>query len=191
MKALAGAALGLWAMTGAAHAEVTELQVGLYQHNARVLTAKTSNKEDGPVLDMQVNFSSPHILNWAFAPEPYVVAAANLSGDTSHAGVGLEWNFPLSQKWAFRPGLGYVIHNGEIDDPYPPGTAQSLQFDQEHVLLGSRDLFRVSFGLTRQLSENWSVQGSWVHLSHGQIIGHGRNQGLDELGVRLGYRFGN
>jgi lipid A 3-O-deacylase len=28
------------------------------------------------------------------------------------------------------------------------------------------------------------------HLSHGQILGDGRNQGVDQIGIRLGYQFG-
>jgi lipid A 3-O-deacylase len=30
----------------------------------------------------------------------------------------------------------------------------------------------------------------YEHLSHGQILGNGRNQGLDTLGLRVAYRFG-
>jgi lipid A 3-O-deacylase len=57
------------------------------------------------------------------------------------------------------------------------------------VLLGSRDLFRTSLALTWDLSESFAVQGIYEHLSHGQILGSGRNQGLDEIGVRAVWRF--
>jgi hypothetical protein len=33
------------------------------------------------------------------------------------------------------------------------------------------------------------VQAVFEHLSHGQILGSGRNQGLDMAGVRVVYRF--
>ncbi|MET0183050.1 MAG: acyloxyacyl hydrolase, partial [Caulobacterales bacterium] len=87
-------------------------------------------------------------------------------------------------------GLGYVIHDGEEENPYTPGTPQSTQFADTHVLFGSRDLFRTSLGLTKELGESWSAQLFFSHLSHGNIIGDGHNQGLDQLGVRMGYRFG-
>ena len=33
------------------------------------------------------------------------------------------------------------------------------------------------------------MQGIYEHLSHGQILGEGRNQGLDEIGVRAVWKF--
>jgi lipid A 3-O-deacylase len=29
----------------------------------------------------------------------------------------------------------------------------------------------------------------WVHLSHGQVLGDGRNQGIDTAGLVMTYRF--
>jgi lipid A 3-O-deacylase len=44
--------------------------------------------------------------------------------------------------------------------------------------------------VTYHLDSPWMVQGYYEHLSHGQILGEGRNQGLDEFGIRVGYRVG-
>jgi lipid A 3-O-deacylase len=64
-----------------------------------------------------------------------------------------------------------------------------VDFSANHVLLGSEDLFRTSLALTWKFSDTWGVQGIYEHLSHGQILGKGRNQGLDEIGVRAVWTF--
>jgi lipid A 3-O-deacylase len=173
-----------------AHADVTEVHVGVLAHDICVTVCKNAWKEPGPAVEFAVNFDSPHWLNWAGAPQPYAVASINTAGATSFGGVGLEWRWQFAHNWALQPGLGYVIHNGEINNPFANGTPEAAKFNDEHLLLGSRDLFRVSLGLTRELPGPWEGQLFYSHLSHGQILGHGRNQGLDQLGVRLGYRFG-
>lgn len=182
-----GAALGL---APAAHAGVDEVHVGLMAHNICVTDCKNANKEDGPNLDMQVSFDSPGFLHWLGAPQPYAMASVNLAGDTSFGGVGLEWRWDFSEHWALEPGLGYVVHDGALNLPFPDGTPEAAAFTDENVLLGSRDLFRTSLALTRDFEGPWEVQLQFEHLSHGQILGEGRNQGMDQLGVRFGYQFG-
>ena len=51
---------------------------------------------------------------------------------------------------------------------------------------GREDLFRTTLALTWDIGETWALQGIYEHLSHGQILGEGRNQGLDEIGMRAG-----
>jgi len=64
-------------------------------------------------------------------------------------------------------------------------------FQDENLLLGSEDLFRTSLAINRELRDGWGVQFIFEHLSHGQVLGNGRNQGLDEVGVRFTYDFNN
>lgn len=189
----AGAMLGpVWILAcGAAQAGVDEFRLGVMAHNIQVIDGKNADKEDGPAIEAQLNFESPGFLSWAGAPRPYLVASANLAGDTSFAGVGLEWRWRFAENWSLDPGFGYVIHDGEIDNPFPSGDPQAAIFAQDHVLLGSRDLFRTSIGVTRHLGGDWSAQLFYSHLSHGQILGDGRNQGMDQIGLRLGYAFGD
>jgi lipid A 3-O-deacylase len=91
---------------------------------------------------------------------------------------------------ALEPGLGYVVHNGEIDIPYPTGDPRNADFAANNVLLGSRDLFRDTIALERRWGPNFATQLFYEHLSHGQILGNGRNQGMDELGLRAVVLFG-
>jgi lipid A 3-O-deacylase len=183
-----GAALML---VPAAHAGVDEVHVGVMQHNICVTDCKNANKEDGPAVEFQVSFDSPDWLRWAGSPQPYVVASVNVAGETSFGGVGVEWRWNFAGGWAIEPGVGYVIHDGETNNPFPNGTPESAAFSDEHVLLGSRDLFRTSIGLTRDFEGPWEAQLFFSHLSHGQILGNGRNQGMDQLGIRVGRQFGD
>src|SRR5262249_37399408 len=122
-------------------------------------------------------------------PRPYLLASGNLEGKTSFGGIGAVWRWNISDHWAIEPGFGYVIHNGEIDNIYPLGTPQAARFEEEHQLLGSRDLFRTTFALEREFGTRFGAQLYYEHLSHGQILDSGRNQGWDGVGVRFIMRF--
>jgi len=178
------------AMAPAARAEVNEVHVGVLQHNICVINCKNADKEDGPNVEFQVSFDSPDFLRWAFSPQPYVMGSINTAGETSFGGVGLEWRWDVTERWAIEPGVGYVIHNGEIENPYPSGSPEAAQFAAEHVQFGSRDLFRTSLAVTYDFDGPWEAGILYEHLSHGQILGTGRNQGIDNIGIRLGYQFG-
>jgi lipid A 3-O-deacylase len=191
-KAAGLAALGAALLAPAqAHAGVSDVHVGVMQHNICVTNCKNADKEDGPNAEFEVSFDSPEFLSWAFSPKPYVMASINTAGDTSFGGVGLEWRWDFAPGWALEPGLGYVVHDGELENPHPNGSPEAAAFAETHVQYGSRDLFRTSLALTRDLPGPWEVQLMYEHLSHGQILGDGRNQGVDQIGVRLGYSFGD
>jgi lipid A 3-O-deacylase len=182
-----GAALML---APAAEAGVDEVHVGVMQHNICVTNCKNADKEDGPNVEFQVSFDSPGFLSWAASPQPYIMASVNTAGETSFGGVGLEWRWNFADNWALEPGVGIVAQDGEVDNPFANGTPEAAAFAEEHVLLGNEVLFRTSIGLTYNFEGPWEVQGFFEHLSHGQILANGRNQGLDEVGIRFGYQFG-
>ena len=183
------AAMAAVAVATPAHA-VEELRVGVMAHNIKVIDPKNANKEDGPDIEGELVFGSPDFLHWAASPRPYIMASGNVAGETSFGAVGLEWHWGFAKGWALEPGLGYAIHDGKLNNPYANGTPQAQQYQDEHVLLGSRDLFRTSLSLDKDIGKSWGAQVTYEHLSHGQILGHGRNQGLDEIGLRLRYGFG-
>lgn len=174
----------------AAASDGLEGRFGVTAHNIQVIDGKNAGKEDGPNVSIEAVFASPEWLDWAASPRPYVTASMNAAGDTSFGGVGLEWQVPIGGGWSLDPGFGYVIHDGEVKNPFPNGDPRATRYSNENVLLGSRDLFRTSLGLSAPLSDTLGVQVIYEHLSHGQILGNGRNQGLDNLGVRITYRFG-
>lgn len=173
----------------AAVAQVDSVRVGVMKHNICVIDCKNADKESGANIVGELRFRSPAFLGWAGSPHPYIMASANTDGNTSYGGVGLEWEFEFAPGWSLEPGFGYVLHNGETNNPYANGTQEAADFVEDHVLLGSRDLFRSSIVLTWEFSPGFAVQGIYEHLSHGQILGEGRNQGLDEIGVRAVWKF--
>jgi lipid A 3-O-deacylase len=173
----------------AAAAQVDSVRIGVMDHNICVTDCKNADKEDGVNINGEIRFASPEFLSVILSPHPYVMVSANTDGATSYAGVGLEYDWEFAPGWHFEPGFGYVVHDGEVNNPYASGTQAAVDFSSNHVLLGSRDLFRTSLALTWDVTDTISVQGIYEHLSHGQILGSGRNQGMDEVGVRLVWNF--
>jgi len=186
---LAGLAIGAAVAAPAPAAALDEIKLGVIAHNICLSSCNNADKEDGPIVDLQLNFRSPGFLRVVGAPKPFVALSPNLSGDTSFASAGLEWRWEFVDGWALTPGLGVTAHDGETDNPFPNGTPQSTQFNRDHILHGSRTLFRTALGVERELGERWRVEAMVLHYSHGQILGSGRNQGTDQAGVRIGYRF--
>jgi lipid A 3-O-deacylase len=170
---------------------VDEIRVGATQHNMCVLDCDNADKEGGPNINAEVVFNSPEFLKIIWSPRPYVMGSVNTAGDTSFGGAGLEWEWEFAEGWSFEPGFGYVIHDGELTFPYPQGDPRNDPISAQKVFFGSRDLFRTNLSLNKDIDEKWGVQLMYEHLSHGQVLGEGRNQGLDNIGVRVRYRFGN
>lgn len=176
---------------------VAEVRVGVLAHNISVgINPGNENQEEGENIQAEILFQTPKFLKWKyfFNPEPYIVGSFNTAGNTSFGGVGLSWDWQLGKKgkWEIETGLGYVIHDGELDIPFPdqPGNPLNTEFDNNNILFGSRDLFRTTAAINYNITERWGAQVIFEHLSHGQILGSGRNQGNDSIGMRAYYRFG-
>ncbi len=169
---------------------VDEIRFGVVQHNVCIANCDNADKEDGPNISGEIVFNSPDFLDIIWSPRPYVMGSVNTAGDTSFGGAGLHWNWDFADGWSLEPGVGYVIHDGELTFPFPQGDPRNDPISAETVFFGSRDLFRTSLSLNRDLGEKWGAQVMYEHLSHGQILGSGRNQGIDNIGVRVIYRLG-
>jgi len=189
--ALAGlAALGAVVSCGAAAAHpVRAVYGGALYHDVPLANSDSGGIEEGPNVQAEIQFESPRVFRYVLDPSIYVMGSVNTRGDTSFGGFGFNWKFHLTPGWAIEPGIGYVVHTGELDIPFPRGDPRNRAFADENILFGSRDLFRLTLGLTRDFGQRWSGQLYYEHLSHGQIIGDGRNQGLDSIGLRAAYRF--
>ncbi len=181
---LAGAALA------PAQAKVEEMRLGVVGNIRSDHGDVVGGKYGALNAEIDIVSSSPDFLNLIGSPRPYLFASIPAADDgVSFGGAGLYWRNEFVQDWAIELGFGYIIHDGEIDNIYPAGSPQAVAFEAEHQLLGSRDLFRTSFALERELGERAAFQLYWEHMSHGQILDKGRNQGLDYVGLRLLYRF--
>jgi lipid A 3-O-deacylase len=187
--AAALAASGAAILAPAASAQISSARFGVMKHNICVLDCKNADKESGVNIQAELRFDKAGWLSWLGSPYPYVMVSGNTDGNTSYAALGVEWDFELAEGWHFEPGLGYAMHDGTVNNPFPSGTQAAVDFSRDHVLLGSEDLFRTSLGLTWDFADDLGLQVIYEHLSHGQILGTGRNQGLDEIGVRLVWNF--
>ncbi|MFC7291636.1 hypothetical protein [Hirschia litorea] len=186
---IAFATIGAGTFNMTAQADIVDsVRLGVMDHNVKVLTPKNANKEDGFNLSADVRFSKWNLSSETWSPHPYLMASVNSEDRTSYIAVGLEWDFEFLEGWHFQPSFGYALHSGKLESQGATAQERAV-FDSKHLLLGSRDLFRTSFAITKDINETWALQLIYDHLSHGQILGNGRNQGLDDVGVRVAYSF--
>jgi lipid A 3-O-deacylase len=78
-------------------------------------------------------------------------------------------------------GLGLAVHDGPVNPPL-------VVAEHRDKALGSRALFHVPLELGIALTEKLRVSAYFEHVSNGWI-GTDINEGLDNLGLRIGYRF--
>ena len=176
---------------------VAEVRLNVLAWNPDIgINPENNGEEDGVSLQGEILFQTPRFLKWKylFSPEPFIVGAVNTSGDTNFGGVGLSWDWQLGRRnlWELETNFGYIVHSGEIDIPFPDDLQNpaNQELDDSDILFGSRDLFRTTIAINRHIDERWGVSFVYEHLSNGQILGSGRNQGSDSLGGRVYYRFG-
>ncbi|MBX7542120.1 acyloxyacyl hydrolase [Qipengyuania sphaerica] len=158
-----------------ASAMAQEIYGGVYAH--AVDTPFTFATNEGGV-DVQAGFRFAEI-DALGGMQPYVFGSANLSGDTNFAGVGVGWKAEIGQVY-LRPGVGLVVHD-----------APSLRVDPVtgfRTDLGSRVLFEPELALGVDLSDRWSVEASWVHISNARLFNRDQNPGIDTMGLRVNYR---
>ena len=182
--------------TGAAGTErggvVSEARLGLAAHGLD-LNGGEDAPEGGANVSAELLFTSPKIFRYILQPRPFVHGSLNTRGDTSFYGLGLAWEQHVFQDRAFGEfDFGVVRHDGIIDLP-PADDPAFMDIAENRNLLGARYLFRISIGVGYKLSDRWRVQAFYEHLSNGLLLNGestDRNQGLDNVGVRIGYRFG-
>ena len=157
----------------AAPALAGEVFGGLYVHD--VDTPLThSGVESG--VDAQLGYRWDPLMNGK-GPQPYVFAAVNSAGETNYAAVGL--SFKIGDKIFLRPGLGLAVHTGSAANFDHP--------DHDHIDFGSRVLFEPEIGAGFRINDRATIEASWVHMSHAQILGE-QNPGIDNFGARLSWR---
>jgi len=157
---------------GAAHAG--EVFLGAYDHDVHVFAI--GGYEKG--VQVAAGYRTDPLTGLSFVGSPsfYGFGAANTSGGLNYAAAGLSWKF--GDRLYLRPGLGVGVHDGHVG-----------KFQVGNQLnLGSRVLAELEVGAGYQITPAVSIEGSIVHMSHAQIAGK-QNPGLDDVGVRLNFRF--
>ena len=182
---VAAASLAALLAAAPAHAQISELRVGVVAHDL------VDHAEDGPQIALEALFNSPDWLGWAGSPRPYLYGSFNTQGYTNLGAAGLHWTGRLTDRLSLEGAFG-ISYNDGVEDvvDLPPDDPYRIETARTRALLGSRWLFHSRLGVDVALTERWAVGAYYEHFSHGQILAEGRNQALDEAGVRLSYRFG-
>lgn len=163
-------AVGLSALA-AAPARAGELFGGLFVHDIESPLTK-SGIEGG--VDVQLGWRGGRIGRTPL--QPYAFAALNSAGETHYAAAGISAKF--GRRVYVRPGIGIAVHTGSSGD-----------FQRsDRIAFGSRLLFEPELGLGVEVSERVSVEASWVHMSHAQLLSD-QNPGIDNVGLRLNVAF--
>jgi len=173
------------ALGAPAYSQIDEVRVGVAAHDL------ARNNEAGVQIIVEALFDSPGFLSWAFSPRPYLQGSFNTAGNTNLGSAGLSWTLPATRRLSFEGAAGISYNDGVLDVVHlPPDDPYRIRTAETRALLGSHWLFHLRLGADYALSERWALGVFYEHYSHGQILASGRNQALDEAGVRLGYRFG-
>lgn len=152
---------------------VSELRLGVLAHDVGVFS---SNKEGGVDVNAEVLFRDLGWFGKRVALRPHLGASINTGGDTSQLYFGLTSTLPLWHWGFFELSFGGSAHNGETD-------ANIIGRKD----LGCHLLFRESVSAGIYLNEHSSIAVVADHISNANICS--KNEGLETVGVRYGYRF--
>lgn len=167
-----GAMIMAFMLPAAAHAG--EIFAGLHDHDVKT-PLDLSGIETG--VDFSLGYRGAGIGHLLGAElQPYIFGAVNSAGDTDYAAAGIEARFPLGHNFYFRPGIGIAVHDGSA----------AKYYRTDRIAFGSRVLFEPEIALGTKLSRHFSIEASWVHMSHAQLFGK-ENPGIDNLGMRLNF----
>lgn len=160
---------------GAAAQEfLSELKLGVLAHDVPVLAHRD---EDGTDVNLEALFVSPDFLAPLGAPRPHVGVSINAGDDTSQIYAGLTWEWqPLAVPVWGAFSFGGAVHDGELEP-----------VREDRKALGSRVLFRLAAEVGYDLTETVRVSLIWDHISNAGLAD--ANEGLNTVGLRLGYRF--
>lgn len=198
LAALAGLAVSL-ALSGPALAQ--QVFGGLFLHDVttvgRTLGLGAAGRESG-TYDLHLGYRSARLdgLTWLGRPEGQVYVSINSDGLSNFASAGFGWPIALGERAYFRPGFGLAYTDGAAG--LPPANAPGLTPQERErrtklyfsrIDFGSKVLFSPELALGVKLNDRWAAEFSYTHLSNGQIFHRGKNQGLDDAGVRLVYSF--
>ncbi len=154
---------------------VSEVKAGALIHDVGVFGR--SEEDTSANINGEILFNlKGRIWQLIWAPRPHIGLTINPSGDTSQAYTGLTWDFNTLGNGFGRWSMGAAVHDGE---------KQTNTLGKKE--LGSRVLFRFALEFGLRLTEHHSVSVILDHISNGDL--KDENEGIDNFGVRYGYRF--
>ena len=185
---------GALALLAARPASAADIWAGAYAHGVG-----TKQSQEGGA-DLMIGFQTErvHALKWIFSPAIHGMLSFNTGVPTDFVAIGFDWPIAIlrSEHWYLRPGIGFAGTTGQADigNSADPSVSAMERARRAHLAatridFGSRDLFEPELALGYKINKDIKVEASYIHLSNGQILHSGKNQGMDDVGVRLMYRF--
>jgi hypothetical protein len=167
----------------------SEIKLGVWDHDTKLIGGREKGADINPELIWQSPITpdmiadAPGWLYWTLQPRPTIGAAFNTAGQTNQYYIGATWSWMLASN-LINPGdgivLGYFFGPGFNDGQIRNGSSQ-------RKALGSHILFREAFDLGYQINATWEISAYIDHISNGGLAKE--NQSINDLGLRLGYRF--
>ncbi|HAH10283.1 MAG TPA: acyloxyacyl hydrolase [Alphaproteobacteria bacterium] len=163
----------LAALILATSAQAAEIRLGITDHDTGIFG---NRKEQGFNVNGEVLFNDLGWIGPAWPVRPHAGVSINSRGDTSLAYGGLTVQRKLGSGFFLELGAGAAVHTGELKTS-----------DPDRKELGSRVLIHASASAGIDISDHASVS---VYLAHASNAGLAdRNEGINMVGVRVGYRF--
>lgn len=171
-------AQGLWEgdfLKPGIHSDFNEIRMGILAYDRGLFS---TDDFSGVVINGEMVFASPDILNPIGSPRPYLGLDLAIADDPVHFFYGgLNWDFKLTEKFYLSASLGGAVT-----------TAKNLETPTTYKALGCRVLFHIGAAIGYDFSDRWTVQAYADHFSNGNLCGDSNN-GAEATGVRIGYRF--
>ena len=162
--------------------------MGLYEVKQGVLAHDRGwfgkNREGfGPDYNFELMFNSPRFFKMIGAPKPIIGLTQTSTGGSSLYYGGITWDWNMSQNWFVSGTTGIAWTNGlsKLPKGQEPVGDKKIQF-------GSKWLHRGAVEIGWNFYGNDTISLMFSHVSHGSMLDN-KNQGMDEFGIRYGYRF--
>jgi lipid A 3-O-deacylase len=151
-----------------------ELKGGILAHDVGELWSGF-HLEPGVTFNLEAVFQ-PHLdVLWG-SIRPNLGVSATTAGGTSYGYGGAVYELPLPYGIFVGIGLGAAVHDGKLQAT-----------DPERKGLGSRVLFHIPIEAGIAVTEHARFSVYFEHVSNGFLASP--NEGMDNLGVRVGYKF--
>ena len=166
---------------GTAHAEdrplggfVAGFSGGVLAHGIPIWS-RADFEERGITVNGEIAFVPfLNILGGSIHPE--IGGSVTTAGATSYAYADLKYEIMGAGGLFFGIGLGGAVHDGHLSANSP-----------DHNALGARVLFHVPVEAGIAFAGHYRVSLYFEHVSNAYLVDP--NEGVDNLGVRFGYRF--
>jgi hypothetical protein len=154
---------------------IHDVKIGALLHDAPL----TGNNKEPYNADLNVEVMFGPSLGFLYGTvRPALGATVNFAGYTSKAYLDARWQLECCWGAFFALGIGAAIHNGDEN---------SLATERDHKQLGYRVLFHPNAEWGYRLNEHNSLSIYYEHISNANTAA--KNEGLDNVGIRYGYRF--